>query len=59
VASVAAAYAGADEEKLNAYRAETAVSEADMHAELAAAAADFAAGNTASGDEVRRRYGLS
>lgn len=51
--------AGADEEKLNAYRAETAVSEADMHAELAAADADFAAGNTASGDEVRRRYGLS
>jgi hypothetical protein len=31
----------------------------DMRAELAAADADYASGNTLSGGELRRRYGLS
>ena len=31
----------------------------DMRAELAAADADYAAGNTVSGEELRRRHGLS
>jgi hypothetical protein len=55
--AVAAAYGGADEEKLNAYR--TAEWEADMCVVLAAADADFVVGNTVSRDEVWRRYGLS
>jgi antitoxin YefM len=29
-----------------------------LRAELAQATADYAAGNTVSGDELRRRYGL-
>jgi hypothetical protein len=31
----------------------------DMRAELAAADADYASGNTVSGEELRRRHGLS
>ena len=31
----------------------------DMRAELAAADADYASGNTISGEELRRRHGLS
>ncbi len=51
---VADAMANADEASLESWRAET-----DLWDELAIADADYAAGNTISGEELRRRYGLS
>lgn len=33
--------------------------EHNLHVELAAADADYAAGNTISGEQLRRRYGLT
>lgn len=46
----------AEEEPIDDWRA---VSDSWVVAELATADADYAAGNTISGDELRRRFGLS
>ncbi len=51
--AVADAQAGAGETSTESWTAET-----DLRNELSAADADFAAGNTISGEELRRRYGL-
>jgi hypothetical protein len=52
--AVADAMAGADKTSMDGWRAET-----DLWDELAVADADYAAGNTISGEDLRRRYGLS
>jgi hypothetical protein len=54
--AVADALAGADEEVIDDWRAETDLWEA---AELAAADADYASGNTVCGEDCRRGYGSS
>ena len=52
--AVADAMANADKPSMESWRAET-----DLWEQLAVADADYAAGNTISGEELRRRYGLS
>ena len=51
--AVADAMDKADQTSMESWRAET-----DLWDELAVADADYAAGNTISGEELRRRYGL-
>jgi hypothetical protein len=51
--AVADAMDKADQTSRESWRAET-----DLWDELAVADADYAAGNTISGEELRRRYGL-
>ncbi|MCG5430963.1 hypothetical protein LV457_01450 [Mycobacterium sp. MYCO198283] len=51
--AVADAMDKADRTSMESWRAET-----DLWDELAVADADYAAGNTISGEELRRRYGL-
>ena len=54
--AVAEAIAIADQETIDDWRTETDLCEA---AELAAADADYTSGNTVSGEDLQRRYGLS
>ena len=51
--AVADAMDNADQTSMESWRAET-----DLWDKLAVADADYAAGNTISGEELRRRYGL-
>lgn len=54
--AVAAAIAGVDQQTIDDWQT---VTDSWVVAELAAAEADYAAGNTISGEELRRRFGLS